>query len=753
MQAVIRLKNILTHNLKGFDLTLPLNKLIVITGPSGSGKSSLAFYTLAEAGRKRLLRLFEYSYPLEFGKVEAEIEGPLPPVIALSQGIKEWYPYKTVGEFLGVRDFLEAIFSLKGEWACPRCGTLNSIVSPSRIIFWYQDLPEGTKFYFLVPIQEKSKKALEFFLSQGYTRFFLGSQEVDLSEGIPEDSFLNKAEKWYLLLDRMIKRGARLERLLENIRLARELSRGKIVFRLLSGEELIFNISRVCENCGHLLPTSWKGCEFCEGRGYLKRDPCEKCRGLKLSSWVLKSRLCGYSLEDLLEMDISTFSQVLKKKLSEESFKALAEDLGRKLSLAEKFLDAKLCLSTPVFRLTTGQKKAIELLLLFSNPVSGCLYILDEPTLGIDVNLREVLLDLLKSLVKKGNGVIVVEHDPYFISHADFVVELGHGGGEKGGYLVASLPFKDFLSSSSLTASYLKGERKLERFATKKAEKLILDSGIELLKGSINLVWGDIGPEKEKLWAKIQQELREKGFSVIDAESQLKFRDRDTVATFSGLWDALREFLLKLPEVKARGFKARHLSFFTKEGMCPACSGKGYRLIKGRTFEERVVCEECLGKRLNPEVLSLRVKGFTLFELLDFTVSELLTVFERLPGVKERAGLMEGLGISYLKLSQGVFELSGGERSRLFLCRKLSKKNWDRDTFVFLAYPFQGLHFSDLQKFINWCRISLEKGVSFVILETNPLAWFVADQVIEPEEGKAFFPDEMHKFYQRFFEA
>jgi len=452
-------------------------------------------------------------------------------------------------------------------------------------------------------------------------------------------------------------------------------------------------------------------------------------------------------------MDIKSFNLFAKERVSEKIFKSLLRGMEDRLSLAEKFLGKEVSLSTPVFKLTAGQKKALELILLLSNPVEGCLYVLDEPTLGINASLREELLVHLKALIKKGNGVVVVEHDPYFISQADFVIELGYGGGEKGGYLIVACPVKEFLSSSTITASYLKGEKKLEKLPYKRGEDLFLNSGYTLLKRGINLVWGDIGPEKEMLWKRLQDELKEKGVPVLEIESQLKFRERDTVATVSGLWENIREFLLQLPEVKAKGFNLKHLSFFTKEGVCPSCLGKGYRSIKVGNFEERVICEECLGKRLNPEVLSIKIKGFTLFEILDLTVNEIFTIFERLPGIKEKVFLMEGLGITYLKLSQGISELSGGERSRLFLCRNLSKKNLKEGSFVFLSYPLQGLHLSDVQKFINWCRRLIEKGVSFVILETNPLAWFLADRVIEANKRKANLPDKLRRFYQRFFES
>jgi len=745
----ISLKSVFTHNLKGFEIKIPVNKFIVITGPSGSGKSSLAFFTLAALGKQRLLKLLDYTRSFYFKRIEAEVSGPLPAIIALSQGVKDWYPYKTVGEFLGVREFLEAAFFLEGDISCPKCGMLNSFSSPSQIISWYNSLPEGAKFYFLIPIQTKSRKSFEFFLSQGYTRILWGDHEIDISEEFPDLSVLAKENSLYLVLDRMVKREGKLSRLLENIRLSKTLSQGKVFFKLLSGEMVKFNLSKICENCGEILPNYWTICKKCGGKGYLKKEPCNACKGLKFSPWVLESKLCGTYIRKFFEMNISSFYKAWRDFKNKKIF----EDFEERLRLAKDLLGGEVLLSTPVFQLTPGQRKSLELALLFSTQVEGCVYIFDEPTLGMDPAQRNKLIYYLKKLVQKGNGVIVVEHDPYFLSQADFIVELGHGGGEKGGYLVAATSWKDFCCSSTITASYMKGEKVFEKIPSKRGEEIVLKSGYSLLKRGINLVWGDLSSRKEELWKILQKEVEKAGFSIIEVESHIKLREKDTVATFSGLWNDLRDFILHLPEVKAKGFGARHFSFFTKEGACPLCQGKGYRQIKSGSFEEKIICEECLGKKLNPEVLSLKVKGFPLFELLDFTIAEIASIFERLSRIKEKAVLMEGLGIDYLKLSQNIFELSGGERNRIILCRKLFQKTLKKDAFIFLSYPLQGLHFVDIQKFINWCHFLIEKGASFVILENNPFAYFLADKIIEPEKGRALFSEEMKKFYQKFFKV
>jgi excinuclease ABC subunit A len=352
--SYLELKEVYTHNLKGIDLKIPLNSLVVITGPSGSGKSSLAINTIAEEAKNRLFQILNYSQEVSLNIVpKAKFVSPLPPIIAMTQGVKNWHPYKTIGEFLFLYQTLRLLFEEFGEYKCPACKEFNKVTNLNKIIKWYQNLKEGEKFYFLLPLPESSPKALEFLISQGYTKYIIDDKEIDLSE----ESIPAKFERVYLLLDRMIKEKGSMERFLENLRISQSLNQGRIIFKFLKGGEYFFNLKPICLRCGTQLLTEWIKCKSCKGYGYKGKEVCEDCEGLKITSTILESKLLGKSIKEWLILSIKEFYYTLKELNIPEGLKSWFESIFFKLEKA-LFLEIDyLKLSTPVFNLSVGSFK------------------------------------------------------------------------------------------------------------------------------------------------------------------------------------------------------------------------------------------------------------------------------------------------------------------------------------------------------------------------------------------------------------
>ncbi len=718
MEEFLKISGISTHNLKGFDLTIPLKKLVVITGPSGSGKSSLAFYTIGKKGENLLKNFLNYDKEIFEEPVSAEFLSPLPPTVTLSQGVKNWYPFKQVGEFLGIKRFITELFLKQGEFLCPSCGAYNRFSRISEVINHFLSLPEGTKLYFLIPLgKEVSKKAIDYLVSQGFVKFLIETQEIDLSEESFPYNFPKK--DIFLILDRLIKREKRVERLLEDIRLSKEINGGRFILKPVEEIGKEFNLGRHCINCGRLLKIKgFERCEVCNGRGYLsEKERCPECEGLKLKPHILSSKIGDFKIREILSLSLSSFERWLKEnKVKLNLPQEIVETFSKRIQIAREFSIEELKVSTPVFKLSLGERKLLEMLLIFSFETKGVLYVLDEPTLGLNWERREKLADFLKKLTEK-NSVVVVEHDPYFVSRADFVIKLGPSGGEKGGYLLYAGKFQDALFKEEV--ENLKDLfRELSFLTEENSIKAHSFENFEFLEGGINFFTGNFTGKTdlslETSFEKLKSELSEKNKNFLDIEKSFSLREKDLVITFSGLWERIREYLLNLPEVKAKGLTRRHLSLFTKEGVCPFCHGKG-------------PCEECFGKKFHPEVLKIKVKGMTLFDFLELTIEEVIPFFERVFSIKSFAKSLVEMGLGYLKLSQEARTLSGGEKIRLFLAKKL--ENLKDSCFIFLNYPFQGLGIREIFLFLKWLLKNFGGKHTFFIVETHPVIYLLPERI------------------------
>lgn len=741
----LEIRKISTHNLKNIDLKIPLNCLVLITGPSGVGKSSLAINTIAEEGKHRLLQILNYTKslnPVVFSK--ALFVSPVPPVIPLTQGIKYWFPYKTVAEFLGIFKFIEILFSFYAKFICPHCGFLNKISSIGDIFNWFKNLKKGEKFYFLIPIYQKSPKVLEYLLSQGYVKYLIDGQEIDLSEKEPPQHF----KEAFIILDKMIKEDKNWDRFLENIRVSLAISNGRFSVKFLNNYQQNFNVRPICFRCSQPLDINWNYCKKCRGLGYKEKIPCDTCKGFKLNIPLLKSKIEETTLEELLKFTLADLLRFLKNfKEKFKDLEALIEIVCKKLELAEFLEIDYLSLLTPAFKLSIGEKKLLEILQIFGLDLNYCLYVLDEPTLGLDLEKRKKVLDLIKHLVKNGNSVICIEHDPFFIKEADFIIELGYKGGEKGGYLLKSEFKENYFSSKKLTLTleyFLKKEKILKTFKPSKPfrfKKLEFEEiKLNLKIGAINLIYGKVGSGKTEIFNKLKNFLINSEEKILVTEKEEIKKGDEFLINYLNIWDKLKEFFVKLPYSRIKGLSMKHFSFHTKEGVCEECKGKGKKTYQDEDTLIENICEGCLGKKLNKEALNLEYKGLKLYEILDLSVEEAFYLFSNLPEIQEKLSQIINLGLGYLKLSQEYQTLSGGEKTRISLIKNIFKK---RDfKYVFLEFPLEGLHLEDIKNLYKWFQTLLVKDITIVILETNPLAIVLSDHIIEIENKKIVFQGE-----------
>lgn len=709
----LQLRKVFTHNLKGFDLDIPLNKLIVITGPSGSGKSSLAFDTIAKLGKQRMLLVENCgTFFMDHSRVPAEISGAFPPVVAFSQGVRDWFPYKNVAEILGIMPLLEYLFVEYGELSCAKCGMLNRLNKVNQVLDWVNALPEGARFYVLAPIRDVSIKALDYFLSLGYTRFMIDDREVDLSE----QEFRDELGSLFVILDRLVKDGNLKPRILDAISLSFSINRGKIVLRTVSGAEAVFNFDSYCLNCEESLIFGFKKCSLCRGLGFSDREPCPQCGGLKLASDILNSRLFDREIRDILTYPLAELISFISAHFSHL---AQLRDILNELELS------LLPVHKPVFRMSLGVRKLLELLLSLAIKMKGVLYIFDEPTLGLDESRRKGLLKIFRNLIDEGNSCIVVEHDPLFIKSADLVIELGPEGGERGGYLISVSKGSEYSKENYDVSLNLEN---LKERSPNSVTFILRGKEYRIYKGAINSLQFSLLEDEEDLLYEIMEHIQGQGLKVhLGDRISRNLRDRFLV-DYMGIWEAWREVLKDMPDARIRGFNKRHFSFHTPEGVCKRCRGRGERDFELQDVSFKIPCEECYGKGLNPEILALTYRGYRIKDILEFSLKEALELLSQLPKIREILYLVREVKIDYLKLSQRLRELSGGELLRVNLIKILTESQGTE--VLILTYPFQGLSIREIIDLTRFLKRISEKGLTIIIREPHPLAEKLSDWTI-----------------------
>jgi excinuclease ABC subunit A len=508
---------------------------------------------------------------------------------------------------------------------------------------------------------------------------------------------------------------------------------------------------------------------------YMSLHPCTVCHGERLKPESLAVRVAGSRIADFTHLTIQqalkTFAALPLTEKEEFIAQRILKEIRERLGFLDNVGLGYLTLDRTAATLSGGEGQRIRLATQIGSRLTGVLYVLDEPSIGLHQRDNRKLLDTLCSMRDLGNTVIVVEHDEETIRSADHVVDLGPGAGAAGGRVVAQGSPADIeRSPESLTGKYLSGELSIEipgrrrtpsgRFLAVEgaAENNLKSLDVRFPLGLLTAVTGVSGSGKstlvnEVLYKALSKQLyrtldrpgkhrRLVGANQIDKvididQSPIGRTPRSNPATYTGLFTPIRELFSEVPESRARGYRPGRYSFNVKGGRCEACEGDGIIKIEMHFLPDLyVTCEECKGHRYNRETLEIRYKGKNIAEVLEMSVSDALAFFKNVPAVAGKLRTLEAVGLGYIKLGQSATTLSGGEAQRIKLSKELSKRSTGR-TFYVLDEPTTGLHFDDIKKLLRVLNSLVEGGNTVVVIEHNLDVIKTADHLIDlgPEGG------------------
>ena len=520
--------------------------------------------------------------------------------------------------------------------------------------------------------------------------------------------------------------------------------------------------------------SSWVREEFSK---YQSAAPCEFCHGKRLKPEALAVKICGLDIMDASDMSIKKarewfmgVEEQLTPKKAEIAHKILKEIIDRLTFLNNVGLDY-LTLSRQSGTLSGGEAQRIRLASQIGSGLTGVMYVLDEPSIGLHQRDNDRLLETLTRLRDIGNTVIVVEHDEDAIRSADYLVDMGPGAGEQGGFVTAKGTVEEVLHNpNSLTAQYLNGTRQIEvpakrrkgngKFVGVKGARTNNLKNVELKipLGTFTCVTGVSGGGKsslilETLFKGLNKELngsREQtgvydkiiGLENIDKiididQSPIGRTPRSNPATYTGLFTYIRDWFAGLPEAKARGYSAGRFSFNVAGGRCEACKGDGVTKIEMHFLPDVYVeCDVCKGKRFNRETLEVKYKDKSIADVLDMTVDEAHKFFDAIPSIRNRLELLQKVGLGYIHLGQQATTLYGGEAQRIKLSKELSRRATGKTLYI-LDEPTTGLHFEDINRLLKVLHTLVEQGNSVVVIEHNLDVIKTADYIIDigPEGG------------------
>ena len=884
------------HNLKNVSLEIPKRSLVVFTGPSGSGKSSLAFDTIYAEGQRRYVESLS-SYARQFlGQMEKpkydSIRG-LSPTIAIEQKATSNNPRSTVGTVTEIHDYLRVLFARIGEQHCHLCGRPVGAQTAQQIAETIASMPEGTRVQLFAPLVQNRKgehrELLDDAKRRGYFRVRIDGRLVDLESETPK---LDKKAKHDIevLIDRLVVAKGDMARLTESVEVG--LKEGDGVLVVHDGKsDRIFSDKLACHPCGvsfqPLSPQSFSFnsplgfCPECNGLGsrpemdpdrvvtrpdlsiregailpwasamargegwvvqqieqiaerfdvdldvpfaklpkaardvilyggktgsgrrwegvipqlfrrftsttsdemrayyarFLSNKPCTSCEGSRLRPESRAVRIDGVSIDDLARRTIEQAHAWVKNLslrgeravIAGELKKEILARLGFLLDVGLGYLSLDRAAST----LSGGESQRIRLASQIGSELSGVIYVLDEPSIGLHQRDNDRLIATLHKLRDLGNSVIVVEHDEETMRSADFIVDFGPGAGELGGCIVAQgTPDQVARNEASPTGAFLSGRQKIEvpdqrrpgngHAITVRGARAhnLKNVDVRIPLGCLVAVTGVSGAGKSTLVNRILypaiaralhdarmpigEHTRIDGLEHIDKVIDIDQRPigrtpRSNPATYTKLFDHIREVFAQTPEARTYGFGPGRFSFNVKGGRCEACGGDGVKVVEMHFLPDvYVTCDTCGGKRFNEATLRVRYKDKTIADVLDMSVRDALDLFAVHKEIVRALQTLDDVGLGYLRLGQPSPTLSGGEAQRIKLARELSRVGTGKTLYI-LDEPTTGLHFVDVARLIRVLNRLVDAGNTVVVIEHNLDVIKCADWVIDlgPEGGEA----------------
>lgn len=837
------------HNLKNINVTIPRKRLTVITGLSGSGKSSLAFDTIFAEGQRRYMETFS-SYARGFiGNMQRpdvdKITG-LSPVISIDQKTTSKNPRSTVGTITEIYDFLRLLYARAADAYSYVSGKKMVQYTDQQIIELITKEYADKKILLLAPLvsgrKGHYKELFDTIRKKGFMHVRVDGEICELTQGMKVDRY--KVHTIEVVVDRLKVKANEdpdsidTRRLRQSVDKAMTQGNGMMMIVEAENQESVRYLSRslMCPESGisyqtpapHTFsfnsPSGW--CPQCKGLGKVvsseygvvsseideiimqdnwweeltkskrteeeEKDEwcvCPACQGKRLSKEALSYRLGGYSIADLTEMDIETLLEVISTQLSVVSSeltdrqKAIAEPILKEICARLRFMQSVglsyLSLSRSSESLSGGESQRIRLATQIGSRLVNVLYILDEPSIGLHQRDNERLINSLKELRDLGNSVIVVEHDEQMMREADWIIDIGPKAGRLGGEVLFSGTPQELLKTDTLTAQYLKYRVPSSEYqvqsseyrvpSTKEQEKCIILRGctgnnlknvtLRIPLGKMICVTGVSGSGKSSLINRTlypilsQHFYRSKqgplpyesieGIEHIDKvinvdQSPIGRTPRSNPATYTGVFNDIRELFAQLPESKIRGWKAGRFSFNAKGGRCEECAGNGYKTIPMHFLPDVYVpCEVCGAQRYNRETLEVQWKGKTIANILDMTVNQAVEFFVAQPAILRKIKTIQDVGLGYIKLGQSATTLSGGESQRIKLATELARPSTGKTLYI-LDEPTTGLHFEDIRVLLGVLQQLVDKGNTVLIIEHNTDVIKACEWIIDlgPEGGR-----------------
>ena len=819
MQDKIIIKGAREHNLKNITLKIPRDKIVVFTGLSGSGKSSLAFDTIFAEGQRRYIESLS-AYARQFlGRLDKpdidEIEG-LSPAISIDQKSHSANPRSTVATITEIYDYLRVLFARAGKPYCPKCGREIKKLTNEEIVDVVIDVSEKNEsqknILILAPAVRGRKgeyyQLLYDFLNAGFHEVRIDGDFYSLRDRIE----LSRHQKHTieLVVDRMpagLDFNEKDNRLRLSEAIEHALKYGNNVVTVLSDGEVSLSAKFTCPHDGFSFPeieprlfsfnSPYGACPACNGLGtesVWSEKICPVCIGKRLKEEALNVLVEDKSIAQVTAMSISeaqdffinlTTSQVVQVVNLEIAEVPLREIKNRLKFMIDVGLEY-LTLERKAGTLSGGEGQRIRLASQIGSRLTGTLYILDEPTIGLHQKDNAKLIKTLKDLRDLGNTVLVVEHDEETIRSSDYLVDIGPGAGVHGGHIVAQGPIPDILSAKggpasggkdkthdSLTLQYLQGTEFIavpekRRSVSKTHDFLKIKSitannlkniNVDIPLRRFTAVTGVSGSGKSSLvYDVIYKTIANKfngasykpgahkamtGTEYINRlinidQSPIGRTPRSNPATYVGAWTFIRDLYASTEDARVRGYKPGRFSFNVRGGRCENCEGHGSIAIEMHFLPTVYVgCDVCKGKRFDRETLEVEYKGKNIYEILQMTIEEAVSFFEDIPWLHDRLRVLEEVGLGYLELGQSATTLSGGEAQRIKLTAELGKRD-TRKTLYLLDEPTTGLHFADVKNLLNVLQRLVDRGNTVVVIEHNLDVIKSADWVIDlgPEGGE-----------------
>jgi excinuclease ABC subunit A len=800
MQDFIVIKGAREHNLKNIDISIPRETLTVITGPSGSGKSSLAIDTIYAEGQRRYvesLSAYARQFIDQIRKPDVDsIEG-LSPSIAIDQKTVNRSPRSTVGTITEVYDYLRVLYTRIGRQHCYNCGDRIVKQEAQDIIDSVMNLPAGGKIQILSPIVRDRKgeyrKELQQMRREGFIRARIDGKMTDLTEDISLRK--QKRHTIEIVIDRLIIKPGIEKQIKEAIETALGFSDIVIINLLKDDRDILFSRAAVCPRCGISYPeitpmffsfnSSQGACRACKGLGFEnigERETetheyrrCRACEGLRLRPEALSIRIGGKNIAEVAMMTVAEATAFFSElKMSEREMtiaSRILKEVRDRLSFMEKVGLDYLTIGRSSLTLSGGEAQRIRLATQLGSSLTGVLYILDEPSIGMHPRDCMKLLTSISSVTEAGNTVIVVEHDEETIRWADYVLDMGPGAGDKGGWIVASGSPKEIeRNSASLTGRYLSGSCSIDVPQTRRTpvEFIRIEGANEFNLRNVNAriplnvftcITGVSGSGKSTLTMEILYKALCKtlhgngerpgryrnidgieklaGVTNVD-QAPLGKTSRSNPATYTGIFSYIRELFSQVPDSRVRGYPSSRFSFNIPGGRCEACKGEGLVKVEMHFLPDVYIpCDTCKGKRYNRETLDIRYKEKTIGDVLSMTISQAHEFFSAIPPVSRRLAVLEEVGLGYLQLGQPASTLSGGEAQRVRLSRALGKSS-KGNTMYILDEPTTGLHFVDIERMLAVINKLVNAGNTVVVIEHNLDVIKSADFIVDlgPEGGE-----------------